>query len=89
MFQCSKILFTCLVHDVLKNINSKKEQPYVLKDRCVVLLDSARNTELHDSITHSYSPDVDGGLTLMKSEMQLPDAQFQEAIVPSDSTDQV
>ena len=65
-------------HDVLQHIKSEEELPDVLNSICKV--------EFYDIDSPMYSPDVDNGLTFIKSERQLPHAKLEEEILPLDNT---
>ena len=75
-------------HDVLQSIESEEDLSGVLKAGHVLLLGSARRTELRDTISPMCSPDVDDGLTFIKSERQQPETKLEEKNLPLDNTNQ-
>ena len=70
-------------------MESEEDLSDELKARRVLLLDSARRTGLHDTDSPLYSPDVDDGLTFIKSERQLPDTKLEEGNLPLDNTNKM
>ena len=68
-------------HDVLERIQSKEELPDVLNSTC--------KTKIYDTDSAMYSPEVNNGLTCIKSEMQLPETKLEEIVVRLNNTDQM
>ena len=68
-------------HDALEHIQSKEELPDVLN--------STSKTKIYDTDSAMYSPEVNNGLTRIKSEMQLPETKLEETVVRLNNTDQM